>query len=128
MVDTRKKGKGPKTKKSKTTAKRKQPVKPTAPLAIPPSITYRFHDTPARDRFKEIRSYRVIPERGFLLPKLLGNPEFEQVISAWGWHGLNDMVFQEAKKTMALEFYANARFSGRRYEAYVRGRDINFSP
>jgi len=38
------------------------------------------------------------------------------------------MVFQEANKTMALEFYANARFSGRRYESYVRGNDIDFSP
>jgi len=28
---------------------------------------------------------------------------------------------------MALEFYANARFSTRRYESYVRGRDIDFS-
>ncbi len=29
---------------------------------------------------------------------------------------------------MALEFYANARFSGRRYGSYVRGKDIDFSP
>jgi len=29
---------------------------------------------------------------------------------------------------MALEFYANARFSGRRYESYVWGKDIDFSP
>jgi len=115
MVDTRKKGKTPQSKKAKTTAKRKQPVKPTAPLAQPPSINYRFHDTPTRDRFKEIKSFRVIQEKGFLLHKLLGNPEFEQVLTARGWHGLNDMVFQEANKTMALEFYANARFSGKRY-------------
>ena len=38
------------------------------------------------------------------------------------------MVFLEANKTMALEFYANARFSERQYESYVRGKDINFSP
>ena len=93
MVDTRKKGKGPQSKKAKTIAKRKQPVKPIAPPAQPPSINYRFHDTPARDRFKEIRSFRVIQERGFLLHKLLGNPEFEKVLTARGWHGLNDMVF-----------------------------------
>ena len=128
MVDTRKKGKAPQAKKPKTTAKRKQPVKPTAPPAVPPTLAYRFHDIKARDRFKEIRSYRVIPERGFLLPKLLGNPEFEQIITARGWHGLNDMVFQDANKTMTLEFYANARFSGRRYESYVRGKTIDFSP
>jgi len=29
---------------------------------------------------------------------------------------------------MALEFYANARFSGRRYGSYVRGKDVDFSP
>ena len=38
------------------------------------------------------------------------------------------MVFEEANKTIALEFYANARLSRRRYETYVRGKDINFSP
>ena len=115
MVDTRKKGNAPQSKKAKTTAKRKQPVKPTAPPVQPPSVNYRFLCTPARNRFKDIRSFRVIQERGFLLHKLLGNLEFEQVLTAQGWHGLNDMVFQEANKTMALEFYANARFSGKRY-------------
>ena len=69
----------------------------------------------------------MIQERAFLLPKLLANPEFEQVLIARGWHGLNDMVFKEANKTLALEFYANARFSGRRYGTYVRGKDIDFS-
>jgi len=62
-----------------------------------------------------------------LLHKLLGNPEFEQVLTARGWHGFNDMVLQEANKTMALEFYAKARFSRRRYGSYVRGKDIDFS-
>jgi len=128
MVDTRKKGKAPQSKKVKTAAKRKQPVKPTAPPTQIPSVNHRFLTGPARDRFKEIRSYRVIQGRGFLLHKLLGNPEFEQVLTARGWHELNDMVFQEAKKTMALEFYANARFSRRRYGSYVRGKDIDFSP
>jgi len=114
MVDTRKKGKAPQNKKAKTASKRKPPVKPTAPPAQPPSVNHRFLITPARDRFKEIRSYKVIQERGFLLEKLFGKPEFEQVIIARGWHGLNDMVFKEANKTMTLEFYANARFSRRK--------------
>jgi len=77
MVDTHKKGKAPQSKKAKTASKRKPPVKPTAPPAQPPSVNHRFLTGPARDRFKEIRSYRVIQERGFLLHKLLGNPEFE---------------------------------------------------
>ena len=38
------------------------------------------------------------------------------------------MVFKEANKTLALEFYANARFSRRRYGSYVRGKDIDYSP
>jgi len=38
------------------------------------------------------------------------------------------MVFKEANKILALEFYANARFSGQRYGTYVRGKDIDFSP
>jgi len=29
---------------------------------------------------------------------------------------------------MALEFYANARFSGRRYGSYVRGKNIDLPP
>ena len=29
---------------------------------------------------------------------------------------------------MALEFYANTRFSRKRYESYVWGNDIDFSP
>jgi len=35
------------------------------------------------------------------------------------------MVFYEANKTMTLEFYANARFSGRRYGSYVWGKNID---
>jgi len=84
MADTRKKGKAPQSKKAKTASKRKPPVKPTAPLAQAPSVNHRFLTGPTQDCFKEIRSYRVIQERGFLLHKLLGNPEFEQVLTALG--------------------------------------------
>jgi len=128
MVDTRKKGKASQSKKAKIASKHKPPVKLTAPPAQPPSVNHCFLTGPARDRFKEIRSYRVIQERRCLLHKLVGNPEFEQVFIARGWHGLNDTVFKEANKTMTLEFYANARFSRRRYGSYVRGKDIDFSP
>jgi len=38
------------------------------------------------------------------------------------------MIFEQANKTLALEFATNARFSGRRYGSYVRGKDIDFSP
>jgi len=62
-----------------------------------------------------------------LLKKLLGNPKFEQTLTARDWHGLNGLIFEQANKTMALEFYANARFSRKRYGTYVRGMDIDFS-
>jgi len=58
----------------------------------------------------------------------LANPEFEHALTVRGWHRLNDMVFEQANKSLALEFYANARFSRRRYETYVCGQDIDFSP
>jgi hypothetical protein len=38
------------------------------------------------------------------------------------------MIFERANKTLALEFYANGRFSRRRYGSYVRGKYIDFSP
>jgi len=37
------------------------------------------------------------------------------------------MIFENANKTLALEFYANARFMGRRYQSYVRGKEIGYS-
>jgi len=80
MVDTRKKGHSSTqkaTKKAKAACKRKPPVKPTAAAPQPPTINQRFLTTPAKDRFKEIRGFRVIQERAFLVPKLLANPEFE---------------------------------------------------
>jgi len=77
MVDTRKKGKNQQSKQAKTASKHKPPVKPTAAAPPPPTINQRFLTTPTRDRFKEIRGYRVIQERAFLLEKLLANPEFE---------------------------------------------------
>jgi hypothetical protein len=132
MVETRNKGQASTqkaTKKSKTDNPRKKPVKPKSTNEPPPpSVNHRFLNSQARDRLKDIKHYRVILERAFLLPKLLKNPEFEQALTAWDWHGLNGMIFEQANKTLALEFYVNARFSRRRYGSYVRGKDIDFSP
>jgi len=126
MVDTRNKQKA--TKKAKTTNPCKQPVKPKPTNEPPPSANHIFLNSQARDRFKDVKNFRVIQERVFLLPKLLGNPEFEQALTAREWHGLNEMIFEKANKTLALEFYANAQFSGKRYGLYVRGKEIDFSP
>jgi len=76
----------------------------------------------AKDRFKDIRHYRVIQERGFDFPKLIVNPHFFQVITERGWESLMTMIFENANKTLALEFYENARFMGNKYVSYVRGK------
>jgi len=61
----------------------------------------------------------VIQESGFNLPKLTAKPEFEQAITAWGWESLNGMIFEHENKTLALDFYAKALFSGKKYGSYV---------
>ncbi|AES99359.1 hypothetical protein MTR_5g079810 [Medicago truncatula] len=38
------------------------------------------------------------------------------------------MIFEQAKKTLGIEFYANARFMGQRYVSFVRGKEIDYSP
>jgi len=81
----------------------------------------------AKDRFKDIRPYRVIQERGFDFPKPIANPHFFQVITRRGWESLIAMIFEHANKTLALEFYANARFMGKKYLSYVRGKEIDYN-
>jgi len=49
------------------------------------------------------------------------------VFTERGWESLNSIVFKQANKTLALEFYANARFMGRKYVSYVRGKEIDYS-
>jgi len=55
----------------------------------------------------------------------VGNPEFSQAIMARGWESLNNMIFEQANKTVAAEFYANARFTGKKYVSYVRGKECD---
>jgi len=38
------------------------------------------------------------------------------------------MIFENANKTLALEFYANARFMGKKYMSHVRVKEIDYSP
>jgi len=88
MVETRNKGKSQAptqpSKKAKTVPKRKPPVKPNPNTAPPSSVNHQFYNNAARDRFKDIRGYRVIPERGFDFTKIISNPEFHQVITERG--------------------------------------------
>jgi len=105
-------------KKAKTT----NTYKPRTMPEPPPSVTARFLNNQVRDYFKNIKSYRVIQEKIFDVPKLVRNPEFEATIRTLGWDFLNGMVFDQANKTLTLEFYANARFSGKKYESYARGK------
>jgi len=90
-------------------------------------VNHIFLNSRARDRVKDIKHFRVIQKRSFLLLKLLGNPEFEQALTARNWHGLNGMIFEQTNRTLALEFYANARFFGKRYGSYVCGKEIDLS-
>ena len=38
------------------------------------------------------------------------------------------MIFKNANKTLALGFYENERFMGKKYVSYVRGKEIDYSP
>jgi len=67
----------------------------------------------ARDRFKEIKTYRVIQERAFDLRKLVQNSEFDHQIRTRSRELLNEMFFEKENKIVTLEFHANARNSGR---------------
>jgi hypothetical protein len=128
MVETRNKGKSQtqtqRSKKAKTIPKRKPPVKPNPNASPPPSVNQRFYNNAAIDRVKDICAYRVIPERGFDFPKLISNPEFFHMITERGCESLINMIFEQANRTLALEFYANARFMERKYVSYVRGRRL----
>jgi len=127
MVNTRKKQPAKKAKTTTSNA-RKPPAKPQTMPEPPPSLSARFLNTQACDRFKEIKTYRVIQERAFNLPKLIGNPKINQIIQLRGWETLNDMIIEQANKTVTLEFYANAQFSGKMYESYMRGKTIDYNP
>lgn len=73
-------------KHTKTTAKHKPPTKPRTVVEPPPSINFRFLNNVARDRFKEIKHYRVVQERVFLyLVNLVRNLEFNTRIRTRGW-------------------------------------------
>jgi hypothetical protein len=45
-----------------------------------------------------------------------------------GWEELNEMVKGLNNKSVIMEFFANARFSPTVYQAYVRGKMIDYSP
>jgi hypothetical protein len=132
MVETRNKGKSQTqtqpSKKTKTAPKRKPLLKPNLNTAPPPSVNQRFYNNVARDRFKDICGNRVNPERGFDFPNVISNPEFFQVITEKGWESLVRMIFEQTNKIVWIEFYASARFMGRKYVSYVRGKEIDYSP
>jgi hypothetical protein len=45
-----------------------------------------------------------------------------------GWVELNNMVPEENNKSVVMEFYSNAHFVETKYQAYVRGKTIDYSP
>jgi len=82
----------------------------------------------AKERFKDIRHFRVIQELGFDFDKIIANPHFFEGITEREWESLITMIFGNANKTLTLEFYANARFMGKKYLSYVRGKEIDYNP
>jgi len=62
----------------------------------PSSLASKFLNNAARDHLKETKTYRVIQERVFDIPKLVRNPEFEAAIRAQWWELWNGMVFNKA--------------------------------
>ncbi len=55
-------------------------------------------------------------------------PVFETMIRERGWEELNNMVQDSNNKSVIMEFYANARYSETKYQAYIRGKTIDYSP
>jgi len=46
----------------------------------------------------------------------------------WRDKSLITVIFKNANKTLALGFYENERFMGKKYVSYVRGKEIDYSP
>ena len=55
-------------------------------------------------------------------------PIFDTMLRERGWEELNNMVPEENNKSVVMEFYSNARFTETKYQSYVRGKVIDFSP
>ena len=67
-------------------------------------------------------------ERKFDVTKLTKYPMFDTMIRQRGWEELNNMVHELNNKYVIMEFFTNAPFSRVKYQAYVRGRTVDFSP
>jgi len=95
---------------------------------IPPSDVNPFISEEEKERFDTIKSYEVVGERKFDVTKLTKYPFFDTMIRQRGWEELNNMVHELNNKSVIMEFFANARFSPVKYQAYVRGKTIDFRP
>jgi hypothetical protein len=116
-----------KTTKEPATSGQNQPKqKRTDP--IPPSDVNPFISEEAEERFDEIKSYEVVGERKFEVTKLTKYPMFDTMIRQRGWEELNGMVKGLNNKSVIMEFFANARFTPTVYQAYVRGKTIDYIP
>jgi len=69
-----------------------------------------------------------VGERKFDVIKLTKYPFFDTMIRQRGWEALNNMVHYLNNKSVIMEFFANARYSPVKYQAYVREKTIDFSP
>jgi len=96
------------------------------PNPIPPTNVEQFVSEDAREWFEKSRSFEVVGERKFDVVNLTEYPVFDTMIRERGWEELNNMV-QDSNNKSVMEFYANARYSETKYQAYIRGKTIDYS-
>ena len=95
---------------------------------IPPTNVNRFISEEARERFEKSWSFEVVGERRFDVVDLTKYPILETMIRERGWEELNNMVHDSNNKSVIMEFYTNACFSGTKYKAYIQGKTVDYSP
>jgi len=88
----------------------------------------RFISEEARERFEKSWSFEVVGERRFDVVDLTKYPILETMIRERGWEELNNMVHDSNNKSVIMEFYTNACFSGTKYKAYIQGKTVDYSP
>jgi hypothetical protein len=115
-----------KPKKTKTHPSSSQNKRKRTP--VPPSNVNRFISDDARAWFDYCKGFEVVGERRFDVVNLTKYPIFDTMLRERGWEELNNMVPEENNKSVVLEFYSNARFTETKYQSYVRGKVIDFSP
>jgi hypothetical protein len=116
------------SKPKKTTTQPSSSQNKRKRTTVPPSNVNRFISDDAREWFDYCKGFKVVGERKFDVVNLTKYPIFDTMLHERGWEELNNMVPEENNKSMVMEFYSNARFTETKYQSYVKGKVIDFSP